>query len=125
MGGYGRIGVYRVNITSKLENKGTFAFSLFILSKPLCLNISGDLPFTISLSQEWKAKQFYNIINDEKRYQENVIMFTKSCFQEFSNSYKIPLREDIKIHNCWLQPKCCSIQQLCVVFLCKSAATGC
>ena len=26
-------------------------------------------------------------------------------------------REDIKMHDGWLQPKCCSIQQLCIAFL--------
>ena len=28
----------------------------------------------------------------------------------------LPLREDVKIHNHWLEPKCCSIQQLFMVF---------
>ena len=26
------------------------------------------------------------------------------------------LREDVKIHNCWLQRKCCSLQDQCVAF---------
>ena len=26
------------------------------------------------------------------------------------------IRGDVKIHNCWLQPKCCRIQKLCIAF---------
>ena len=29
------------------------------------------------------------------------------------------------MHNHWPQPKCCSIQQLCIDFLCKLGATAC
>ena len=26
------------------------------------------------------------------------------------------VREDVKTHNCWLQLKCCSIQEQCIAF---------
>ena len=26
------------------------------------------------------------------------------------------VREDVNIHNCWLQPKCCSIKEQCIAF---------
>ena len=26
------------------------------------------------------------------------------------------IREDVKIHNCWLQPICCNIQEQCIAF---------
>ena len=35
------------------------------------------------------------------------------------------IREDVKIHNCWLQSKYCSSQQLCITCLYKLAAAGC
>ena len=34
-----------------------------------------------------------------------------------------PLREDVKIQDCWLQPKCCSIHQLYIVVICRKRRT--
>ena len=37
----------------------------------------------------------------------------------------IPFREDVNIHDCWLQPKCFSIRQVCIFFIFKLLAAGC
>ena len=31
-------------------------------------------------------------------------------------TFRVLVRGDVKIHNHWLQPKCCSIQLLCISF---------
>ena len=37
--------------------------------------------------------------------------------REYMYNLKITcIREDIKIYNCWLQPACCSTQQMCMAF---------
>ena len=37
-----------------------------------------------------------------------------TCYNYFATHAIV--RGDVKIHNCWLQPKYCSIQWLCIAF---------
>ena len=39
-----------------------------------------------------------------------------NCYWLLSNINNGIIREDVKIHNCWLQPKCCSLQDQFLAF---------
>ena len=44
------------------------------------------------------------------------VLRTWMVYIGLKNNIKGRIRGDVKIHNSWLQPECCSIQQLCIAF---------
>ena len=70
---------------------------------------------------ERPTKYFLNL--EKKRSIEKLISAIKkndgvltTNFQDVMNTIRELIRGDVKIHNSWLQPKCYSIQQLCIAF---------